>query len=114
MEKRKKRMKKREKEGLGFPEFSGTYFRELISRPEFREGFKIVLVLDLENGNGKIKVFSTYAIGSWHFIKIWKSDKLDFWRSDPFQIFDHLLDFRCSFLDFQRSDFRRSDPFPFR
>ncbi len=30
MEKRKKRMKKREKEGLGFPKFSGTYFRELI------------------------------------------------------------------------------------
>ncbi len=30
--------------------------------------------------------------------------KKDFWHSDPFQIFDQLLDFRCS-------DFRRSDPF---
>ena len=53
-----KTKKTHEKEGLGFPEFSGTYFRELIYRPEFREGLKIVLVLDLENGNGKIKVFS--------------------------------------------------------
>ena len=52
-------MKKREKEGIGFPEFLGTYLWELISRPEFREGLKIVLVLDLENGNGKIKVFSS-------------------------------------------------------
>jgi hypothetical protein len=58
----KKRMKKREKEGLGFSEFSGTYFRELISRPEFREGLKIVLVLDLENGNGKIKVFNSHLM----------------------------------------------------
>ena len=57
----KKRMKKREKEGLGFSEFSGTYFRELIYRPKFREGLKIVLVLDLENGNGKIKVFTRYT-----------------------------------------------------
>jgi hypothetical protein len=32
---KKKRMIKRKKEGLGFPEYSGTYFRELISRPEF-------------------------------------------------------------------------------
>jgi len=54
--KTKKTHEKREKEGLGFPEFLGTYLWELISRPEFREGLKIVLVLDLENGNGKIKV----------------------------------------------------------
>ena len=27
-------------------------------------------------------------------------------------IFDVLFYFRCSFFDFQRSDFRRSDPFP--
>ena len=75
MEKRKKRMKKREKEGIGFPEFSGTYFRELISRPEFQEGLKIVLVLDLEIGNGKIKVFTTLVSTCEK-----SNDRLNFWH----------------------------------
>jgi hypothetical protein len=54
----KKCMKEREKEDLGFPKFLRTNFWELISGPKFWEGLKIVLVLNLENGNGKIKVFN--------------------------------------------------------
>ncbi len=42
----------------------------------------------------------TYSIGSWHFIKIWKSDKLDFRRSDLFKYFMFFLDFWCSFWTF--------------